>query len=557
MAEGGGTGITTMPVLQSLSQARDRWGDHAANAIWDASIAKIILGGTSSARDLQDLSALIGERDEHTDSISIGDHGSRSLQRSTRRVAVMPPEVIRTLPFGTGLVLLRSSPPLVTLLDPWTQRARARPDAPEDAILPTVVQELAALYLDGLDPATREALDTTCVLRRVTLSLLEAVVPGEPPQAALARLAALPFAELGREGLAIHDTVREAVAALLRATDPVRHRAYHAAAWRQIRRELTDAAARPAGRRWRTCSRWWRSRSSARPSSRRPSSTTRSSARAPATAPRSRRSPPATSRPSRSRCSARGGRRCRARSGSRATRAGAWWRSRSCASWARCRGACSTRTRCAPRGGGTCASTPCRPASRCCWRATRSRTAPARRPRRAWPRCCATWSARRWRPARRCGGSTPSRTGTRCSPRSPRSASRRCRAARTWRSAAWPTGRSRATSGPESVAGWVSKLAARDAAVEETRLDEGARELVLDGRRIALTRLECDVLRHLREREGRAVARETLLRDVWGYEWTGGSNVVEVAVSGLRRKLGARAGALETVRGVGYRLRRL
>jgi type IV secretory pathway TraG/TraD family ATPase VirD4 len=125
MAEGGGTGITTMPVLQSLSQARDKWGDHAAGAIWDASIVKVILGGTASARDLQDLSALIGERDEHTDTISVGDYGSRSLQRSTRRVPVMPPETIRTLPFGTGLVLLRSAPPLVTDLRPWT----TRPDA--------------------------------------------------------------------------------------------------------------------------------------------------------------------------------------------------------------------------------------------------------------------------------------------------------------------------------------------------------------------------------------------------------------------------------------------
>ena len=125
MAEGGGTGITTMPVLQSLSQARDKWGDHAAGAIWDASIAKIILGGTSSARDLQDLSALIGERDEKTDTISIGDYGSRSLQRSTRRVPILPPEAIRTLPFGTALVLLRSSSPLVTDLRPWTARTDA------------------------------------------------------------------------------------------------------------------------------------------------------------------------------------------------------------------------------------------------------------------------------------------------------------------------------------------------------------------------------------------------------------------------------------------------
>jgi len=111
--------------------------------------------------------------------------------------------------------------------------------------------------------------------------------------------------------------------------------------------------------------------------------------------------------------------------------------------------------------------------------------------------------------------------------------------------------------GPESVAGWVSRLAADDPALHETRLDGDGRELVLDGRRIALTKLECDVLAHLREREGRPVAREALLRDVWGYEWTGGSNVVEVAVSGLRRKLGDRAGAIETVRGVGYRLRAL
>ena len=65
------------------------------------------------------------------------------------------------------------------------------------------------------------------------------------------------------------------------------------------------------------------------------------------------------------------------------------------------------------------------------------------------------------------------------------------------------------------------------------------------------------MLEHLREHEGRAVSRESLLREVWGYEWTGGSNVVEVAVSGLRRKLADRAGSLETVRGVGYRLRGL
>ncbi|WP_131103642.1 TraM recognition domain-containing protein [Ornithinimicrobium sufpigmenti] len=122
MAEGGGTGITTLPVLQSLAQAREKWSDNAAGAIWDASIVKIILGGASNSRDLQDLSTLIGERDEYTDSVTLGDHGTRSNQRSIRRVPILPPDRIRTLPFGTGVTLLRSAPPIVTDLRPWPSR---------------------------------------------------------------------------------------------------------------------------------------------------------------------------------------------------------------------------------------------------------------------------------------------------------------------------------------------------------------------------------------------------------------------------------------------------
>jgi hypothetical protein len=49
MAEGGGTGITTMPVLQSLAQARQKWSENAAGAIWDASIVKVILAAPPTA----------------------------------------------------------------------------------------------------------------------------------------------------------------------------------------------------------------------------------------------------------------------------------------------------------------------------------------------------------------------------------------------------------------------------------------------------------------------------------------------------------------------------
>ncbi|MEU1970800.1 TraM recognition domain-containing protein [Microbacterium sp. NPDC019599] len=141
MAEGGGTGITTMPVLQSLTQARSKWSDNAAGAIWDASIVKVILGGASNSRDLQDLSTLIGERDETTDSVTVGERGSRSSQRSVRRVAIMPPDVIRTLPFGTGLVMFRAAPPIVTKLRTWTSRRDAKALLADRSALETLLRQ--------------------------------------------------------------------------------------------------------------------------------------------------------------------------------------------------------------------------------------------------------------------------------------------------------------------------------------------------------------------------------------------------------------------------------
>ena len=110
--------------------------------------------------------------------------------------------------------------------------------------------------------------------------------------------------------------------------------------------------------------------------------------------------------------------------------------------------------------------------------------------------------------------------------------------------------------GPGSIDGWLSEVVGRELAADEPPvLDPEARRLMLDGRGVDLSRLEVDVLRHLQGREGIAVTREELLREVWGHEWTGASsNVVEAVVSGLRKKMGDRAAALETVRGVGYRL---
>lgn len=110
--------------------------------------------------------------------------------------------------------------------------------------------------------------------------------------------------------------------------------------------------------------------------------------------------------------------------------------------------------------------------------------------------------------------------------------------------------------GPASVDGWLAELGERELLVKRNDgVEPSERRIVLDGRSVDLTRLEAEVLAYLARAGGKAVERAALLRDVWGYDWTGGSNVVEVVISSLRRKLGDRAAALETVRGVGYRLR--
>ena len=126
MSDGGGTGITTIAVLQSLAQARARWGEHDAAAIWDAAIVKIIFGGGTNARDLADLSALIGERDEETIGHSRDAHGQHTTSTTVRRVPILGPGQLRTLPFGTGIALLRAARPIALDLQPWT----SRPDSP-------------------------------------------------------------------------------------------------------------------------------------------------------------------------------------------------------------------------------------------------------------------------------------------------------------------------------------------------------------------------------------------------------------------------------------------
>jgi DNA-binding response OmpR family regulator len=85
-------------------------------------------------------------------------------------------------------------------------------------------------------------------------------------------------------------------------------------------------------------------------------------------------------------------------------------------------------------------------------------------------------------------------------------------------------------------------------------LDADTYRVTVAGRPLDLTFKEFEVLRFLAAHAGRVFTRPTLLREVWGYDFYGGTRTVDVHVRRLRAKLGPEhEDLIETVRGVGYR----
>jgi two-component system, OmpR family, response regulator len=84
-------------------------------------------------------------------------------------------------------------------------------------------------------------------------------------------------------------------------------------------------------------------------------------------------------------------------------------------------------------------------------------------------------------------------------------------------------------------------------------LDVARREARLGTLIAQLSDREFRVLHHLVEHPGEVISRERLLSEVWGYHFDPGSNVVDVCIRRLRKKLGSEA-PIETVRHAGYRL---
>jgi Transcriptional regulatory protein, C terminal len=427
----------------------------------------------------------------------------------------------------------------------------------EDAAMTRVLGELTRLYLDAVDDSqTRRVLEAASVVRRATGPLLAAMLDGIDPDDAVARLLDLPFVESSREGLVVHDAVKGAVAEFLRGANPDRYRQYRRAAWHELRREVREAVSVEL---WRyTADMLYlidnpHVREAFFPSG----------------------SQPLAVEPARAEDAARI--KAIARRHERHTAAAIlerWWDV-----------APETFSVVRDRDGGV--------AGFFLLLDTRMLRAPyvAGDPVLAlWnrhmrehplPKGQTALGLRRWLDADR--GESPCATQAACWLDAKRTymvqrpALRRMYVVVQDVPTFWPAVETLGfrplpqpvvdvdgaayTSvcldfGPGSVDGWLSRLAAAELGIsEDPGIDSQARELVFNGKRVALTPLEFGLFCCLRDRAGQTVPRHELLQEVWGTSFAGGSNVVDAVVRSLRTKLGDSAHVVETVRGSGYRMR--
>ena len=426
----------------------------------------------------------------------------------------------------------------------------------EEASLHQVMETLSRSYIEAVpDPLTRRALEASSVVRCVTEPLLHALLPEAPPRDTLERLAVLPFVEPGRDGLFIHDAVRSAIASSLATRDPDSHREYRRAAWAYLQNRLRVAHGMEP----------WRYtadllfliqnpvlRQAFFPIGPQPL----------ALEPATPDDEPAVHQI------------VSERAAPEREALLAWWRYQP-----------DAFRIVRDRDGGACGLCVMIRASElneavdvfdpvaAAWR----RDVVARGPSAAL--FCRRWldrdvgeapsasQAASWVDLKRSYvemrgtlrwvytvianpepfGEVPARLG--------------------FRPLAQPTidvGGQTLYSvlldmGPGSVDAWLTELVGAEITAEEIEsaklLDVEAHELILNSGRVALTSLEFGVMQYLQERPGKAVGRYDLMEAVWGHRNPTASNVVDVVVRSLRRKLGADAASVETVRGTGYRYR--
>ncbi len=429
--------------------------------------------------------------------------------------------------------------------------------AVEDAATARVVDELARSYLDGEhDVLIRRALEAASVVRRATGSVLSAMLPGTDGDDAVDRLLALPFVESCRDGLVVDDAVKSAIADHLRGSHPLRYLAHRRAAWRELRVEAREA---PPHELWRyTADLLYLVDDPAVRGAFFPS-----------------RTAPVAVEPARPGDAAAVRSIARRHDGAdSAAVTQRWWDvAPHCFSVVRDRRGDVAGFSILLNSGllHTC-------------------PVPGDVVTAAWlqdlwdrplPRGQVALGLRQWLDTEH--GESPCASQAACwldvqrSCMALRPALRRMYVAVPDAATYWPVVQAlgfrplpQADSpeddrwctsavldhGPESVDGWLASLVGRELGLcQGPEVDEDTRELMVQGRSCVLTPLESGLFRHLCGRAGRPVTRPELLREVWGTEFTGGSNVVDAVVRTLRVKLGPGADVVQTVRGSGYRLR--
>ena len=86
------------------------------------------------------------------------------------------------------------------------------------------------------------------------------------------------------------------------------------------------------------------------------------------------------------------------------------------------------------------------------------------------------------------------------------------------------------------------------------RMDIKKHEVTVDGKQVALTLKEFELLEKLMRNQGIVLTRDQLLTEIWGYDFDGETRTVDVHIRTLRQKLGTKGEIIQTVRGVGYRV---
>jgi len=424
-----------------------------------------------------------------------------------------------------------------------------------------VLEHMAKLFLEDADASTAQIVQAACLIRTATAPLMTAMLPHIAADEALARLRALPFVSAGPHGLVVHDAVRRPVAAALKSTDPARHQAYRRAASRVVRDQYGQA---PRSEHWRCTADvlyllenetlregffpTTESSVSVEPA-REDDGSSISAILQKFDGPQSREAmqqwwyyhPDSffVVRDERGRVQgfyqAIVAAKVHKNVIAKDPLAASWARDlprsedRAAALWLR---------RTLDRDTGEEPS----PGQAACWLDIK-RTYLELRPRLRWVYTCYCDAELYREPFEQLG----LRLADEGRPLIDRAMQHTFRL----------------DMGVDSVDGWLGNLLAHetgtvtaDASRTSPLLDEQARELLVNGSRVALTPLEFGVFAYLVARPNKAVARYELVEAVWGYgKEASTSNVVETVVRSVRQKLGAHRNTLETVRGVGYRYR--